>query len=65
MPLGQKKSVNQEKSGKSKKNDKSQEKMGVFKKSPEKSGNLIKLRKMSDFVSLNLQNSLFSKAFIW
>ena len=36
--------------------------MGGFEK---KSGNLIKLKKKSDFVSLNLQNSLFSKAFKW
>ena len=54
------------KSGKIKKNDKSQEKMGCFEK---KSGKVRKFdkvkKKKSDFVSLNLQNSLFSKAFKW
>ena len=45
-----------------KKKDKSQDKMGDFEK---KSGNLIKFKNKSDFVSLNLQNSLFSKAFKW
>ena len=56
LPLGQ------EKSGKIFKNDKSQEKMGGFEK---KSGNLKKFKKKSDFVSLNLHNFLFSKAFKW
>ena len=42
------------------KNVKIQEKMRVFGK---KSGNLTKFLKTSDFVCLNLQNSLFSKAF--
>ena len=58
LPQGQEKSINQEKSGKTKKKKtkvrRSQEKMGVFEK---KSGNLTKFKKMSDFVSLNLQNS--------
>ena len=53
-----------EKSGKIKKNRKSQVKMGVFKKKI-KSSNLNKFLKMSDFVCLNLQNFLFSKAFKW
>ena len=39
--------------------------MGGFEKSQEKAGNLMKFKKNSDFVSLNLQNSLFSKAFKW
>ena len=64
LPQGQEKSINQEKSGKTKKKKtkvrRSQEKMGVFEK---KSGNLTKFKKMSDFVSLNFQNSLNSKAF--
>ena len=47
------------KSGKAKKNDKSQEKMGVFVK---KSENLTKFEKASDFFSLNLLSSFFS---IW
>ena len=59
LPLGQEIRKSQEKF---KKNDKSQEKMGGFEK---KSGNSIKLKKKSDFVSLNVQNSLFSKAFKW
>ena len=58
MPHGQEKSGNQEKSGKTKKNDKSQVNMGVFKK---KSGKSYK--NVSDIVSLNLQNSLYFKAF--
>ena len=45
-------------SGKTKKNDRSQEKMGVFEK---KSGNLIKLKKKSDLGSLNLQIPYFPK----
>ena len=45
-------------SGKTKKNDKSQEKRGFLKK-------VRKFEKLSDFVSSNLQSSLFSKAFIW
>ena len=52
----------QEKSGKTKKKYKSQEKMGVYEKSREKSGNLTKFKIKSDFVSLVLQSSLFSKA---
>ena len=35
--------------------------MGVFEKSQENSGK----KKTSDFVSSNLQNSLFLKAFCW
>ena len=45
LPLGQEKSGNQEKSGKTLKNDKSQEKQGFLKKSQEKSGNLTKFKK--------------------
>ena len=30
-----------------------------------KSGNLTNLKKTSDFISLNLPNSLYSKAFEW
>ena len=52
MPQGQ------EKLGKTKKKDKSQEKMGVFEK---KSGNLTKFEKISDFVCLNLQKLLMVK----
>ena len=37
-------------------------KLGVFE---EWSGNLSKLKKTSDFVSPNIQNSLFSRAFKW
>ena len=48
------------KSGKAKKDDKSQVKMGVFEKSQEN----IK-KKTSDFVSSNLPNSLYLKAFEW
>ena len=55
MPHGQ------EKSGKTKKNDKSQVKMGIFEKSQEKTEKF--LNKTSDFVSLNIPNSLYSKAF--
>ena len=69
LPLGQETSGNQEKSGKIKKklqkSGKVRKKWGVLKKSQEKSGNLMKFKKKSDFVSLNLQNSLFSKAFKW
>ena len=45
------------------KNDKSQDKSGKMGSFEKKSGILIK--KKLDFVSLNLQNSLFSKAFNW
>ena len=45
------------KSGKTKKNDKSQVKMGVFEKSQEK------INKKSDFVSSNVLNTLYFKAF--
>ena len=41
------------KSGKTKKDDKSQVKMGAFEKSQEK------IKKKTDFVSSNLQNSLY------
>ena len=56
LPLGQEKFE---------KITKVRKKWGVLKKSQEKSGNFKKLKKDSDFVSLNLQNSLFSKAFKW
>ena len=36
--------------------------MGGFEKM---SGNLMNFKKKSDFVSLNIQNPLFSKAFKW
>ena len=45
---------------------KSQEKMEGFEKKSEKVRKFDKIKKeKSDFVSLNLQNSLFSKAFKW
>ena len=50
----------QEKSEKTKKMTKVSKKWGVFEK---KSGNMTKFGKMLDFVCLNLQSSLFSKAF--
>ena len=56
LPQGQE---NQEKSGQTKKNVKGQEnsvKNGSFWK---KSGNLTTFEKISDFVCLNLENSLF------
>ena len=59
LPNGQEKSV------KNLKNDKSQEKMGGFEKKSGKARKFDKIKKKSDFVSLNLQNSLFSKAFKW
>ena len=49
-------------SGKTKKKTKVRKKWGFLKT---KSGNLTKLEKTSDYVSLNLQNFLFSKAFKW
>ena len=59
LPHGQVSQVNQVKSGKTKKKDKSQVKMGVFEK---KSGkfkksqvSLTKFEKISEFVSSNLQ----------
>ena len=48
------------KGGKSQEKSRNQEKVGVFEK---KSGSLTK--KKTGFVSLNLRNSLFSKAFKW
>ena len=56
LPQGQESLENQEKPGKTKKN---QEKKGVFEN---KSGNLTKFEKTTDFVISNLQNFLFSKA---
>ena len=47
-------------SGKNKKNDKSQVKIGVFEKIQQ-----ILQKKKTGFVSLNLPNSLYSKAFKW
>ena len=40
-------------------NDKRQEKKWILKKSQAKLGNLTKIEKMSDFICLNLRNSLF------
>ena len=63
MPHGREKSGNQEKSGKTNTNDKSNEKSGKnggLKKSQEK----IK-KKTSDFVSSILQNSLYLNTFNW
>ena len=57
MPQGQE---NQEKSGKTKKMT-SQEKMGVFEKCWEKSGNLTKFEKTSDFVCLVYKIPYFLK----
>ena len=51
---------NQENSGKTKKNDKSQVKVGVLEKSQE-----TFIKKTSDFVSSNLLNFLYLKAFDW
>ena len=51
-----------EKSGKTKKVWQKSRSIGVFDK---KSENLIKFELMSGCVYLNLQNSLFSKAFKW
>ena len=59
MPQGK------EKSGKTKKNYKSQEKsveIGGFEKKSGKVRKFDKVKKKSDFFSLNLQNSLNSKA---
>ena len=53
------------KSGKTKKNDKSQVKMRVFEKNQEKSGNWTKFENSLDFVSLDLLKSLHSKVFKW
>ena len=39
--------------------------MDVFENSHKKSGSLTKLKKISDFVSLNLPNFLYSKALKW
>ena len=46
LPHGQEKSVNQEKSGKTKKNDKSQEKMEVFEKKSRKFDKNLKKRQI-------------------
>ena len=58
LPHGQKNSGNQKMSGKTKKNDKSQVKTGVFEKKSESF-----FLKTLYFVSLDLQNSLYLKAF--
>ena len=63
MPQGQEIRKSQEKLGKMTKFRKSQVKMGVFEKSQENSGK--NFLKTSDFVSSNLQNSLYLKAFDW